>query len=303
MNRHDLFRFSTATALTAALPCTSIAAPAAAPASPLRPPVDGQIAVAFLLSDGAVMIDFAGPWEVFSNVAIPGRDVEQAFKLYTVAATREPIKASGGMTIIPDYTFVTAPAPHVVVVPTQAPPTDATLAWVREAARTADLTMSVCTGAFLLAKTGLLSGHSATTHHRAYTRFAMQFPDVVLKRGARFVETGKLASSGGLSSGIDLALRVVERYFGRPVALNAADNMEYQGKGWLNPQSNQAYAKRRGSSAQHPLCPVCDMAVDKATASSSVYRKKPYYFCMDAHKKTFDAQPAQFLAAWSSSGS
>lgn len=302
MNRRDLFRFSTATALTVALPATSIAAPAAAPANALRPPVDGQIAVAFLLSKGAVMIDFAGPWEVFSNVAIVGRDLEAAFKLYTVAETREPIKASGGMTIIPDYTFATAPAPHVVVIPAQASPSEAALAWVRQAARTADLTMSVCTGVFLLAKTGLLAGRSATTHHGAYSQFAMEFPDVVLKRGARFVETGKLASSGGLSSGIDLAIRVVERYFGRAVAMNTADILEYQGQGWLNSQSNQAYAKRRASSAQHPLCPVCDMAVDKATASSSVYLKKSYYFCMEAHKKVFDAQPAQLLAASSRAG-
>lgn len=249
------------------------------------------------------MIDFAGPWEVFSNVAISGRDVERGFKLYTVAATREPIKVSGGMTIIPDYTFATVPTSNVVVIPAQAPPTDAVLAWVREAAQTADLTMSVCTGAFLLAKTGLLTGQSATTHHAAFTEFAMQFPDVGLKRGARFVETGKLASSGGLSSGIDLALRVVERYFGQAVALNTADAMEYQGQGWLNPESNQTYAKRRVSSAQHPLCPVCDMAVDKATAPSSAYRGKRYLFCMEAHKKAFDAQPAQFLAASGSSTS
>jgi hypothetical protein len=74
--------------------------------------------------------------------------------------------------------------------------------------------MSVCTGAFLLAKTGLLSGKAATTHHGAYTEVAMAYPDILVKRGARFVESGNLASSGVLSSGIDLALHVVERYFG-----------------------------------------------------------------------------------------
>ena len=99
--------------------------------------------------------------------------------------------------------------------------------------------MSVCTGAFLLAKTGLLNGKSATTYHGAFGRFAMQFPDVQLKRGARFVENGNLATAGGLSSGIDLALRVVERYYGREVARKTAYNMEYQGEGWMNPDSNQ----------------------------------------------------------------
>jgi transcriptional regulator GlxA family with amidase domain/YHS domain-containing protein len=297
MNRRDLFRLSTVSALTAALPGMSHAAAHNAPANPLHPPSKGPIPVAFLLSDDAVVIDFAGPWEVFENVSIPGRGEGAVFQLYTVAETTKPIKASGGMTIIPDYTFATAPAPKVIVIPAQSARGDAVLAWVKEASRTADLTMSVCTGAFLLARTGLLSGKSATTHHGSYKQFAMQFPDISLKRGARFVESGNLASAGGLSSGIDLTLRVVERYFGRTVARNTADALEYQGQGWLDPMSNQVYAKRRGGSGQRPLCPVCEMEVDKATASSSTYQGHTYYFCTDAHKKAFDARPAQFLGA------
>jgi transcriptional regulator GlxA family with amidase domain len=297
MNRRDLFRLSTAMGLTATLPNRSHAAPQppqAAPA-PLRPAAEGSIPVAFLMSDNAVMIDFAGPWEVFSNVSVPDRAAQPVFQLYTVAATASPIKASGGMTIVPDFTFATAPMPKVLVIPAQSARDEAVLAWIRKAADTADLTMSVCTGAFLLARTGLLSGKPATTHHAAYTQFAMEFPDVALKRGARYVETGKFASAGGLSSGIDLALRVVERYFGRAAARNTADAMEYQGQGWLNPASNAAYAKRRRSTDRHPLCAVCDMEVAKNPARSSVYRGRTYYFCMDAHKSIFDANPASFL--------
>lgn len=284
--------------LATTLPTLSNAEPrhAQAAPNPWHPPADGSIPVAFLLSDNAAVIDFAGPWEVFENVIVPGRTAEPVFRLYTVAATAEPIKASGGMTIIPNYTFATAPPPKVIVIPAQSSPTDAVLAWVREAARTADLTMSVCTGAFLLARTGLLSGKSATTHHGAFTQFAMEFPDISLKRGMRYVESGKFASAGGLSSGIDLALRVVERYFGRAVARNTVDTLEYQGQGWLNPESNVAYAKRRRSTDQHPLCVVCEMEVAKATAPYSVYRGRTYYFCMDAHKKMFDTSPAGFLA-------
>ncbi|MGO4380292.1 DJ-1/PfpI family protein [Pseudoduganella sp. RAF53_2] len=296
MNRRDLFRLSTAMGLTAALPAlgkAAAAAPTPARVPALQPPPDGAIPVAFLLSDGAVMIDFAGPWEVFENVSIPGR--EQAFNLYTVAATTKPIKASGGMTIVPEYSFDNAPAPKVIVIPAQSARDEAVLTWIREASQEADLTMSVCTGAFLLAKTGLLSGKAATTHHGSYTQFAMAFPDIALKRGARFVEAGKFASAGGLSSGIDLALRVVERYFGRPVAANTADALEYQGQGWLNPESNVAYAKRRRSSAEHPLCPVCEMEVAKASAPTSRYRGKTYYFCMSDHKQLFDANPAPYL--------
>lgn len=297
MHRRDLFRFSTALGLTAALPVDSRAAPAPAAPNPLQPPAQGPITVAFLLSNDAVVIDFAGPWEVFSNVTMPGRSDGPAFALYTVAETAAPIRASGGMTIVPNHTFATAPAPQVIVIPAQGAPNEAMLAWVRSAAQTADVTMSVCTGAFLLAKTGLLSGRAATTHHGAYTQFAMAFPDVALKRGARYVEAGKFASAGGLSSGIDLALRVVERYFGRAAAQNTVDALEYQGQGWLDPQSNRAYAKRPRSTGAHPLCAVCDMAVAKATAPSSRWRGRTFYFCMVEHKTVFDANPAAFIAA------
>jgi len=293
MNRRDLFRMSTALGLTAALPATAYAAAAAA--APITPPAEGSIPVAFLLSRNAVVIDFAGPWEVFCNVGTPGRQADPVFKLFTVAETLAPIKATGGMTIIPDYTFDTAPAAKVIVVPAQGEDGETTLAWLRKASRDADLTMSVCTGAFLLAKTGMLSGKAATTHHGAYSEFAMTFPDVSLKRGARFVEDGKFASSGGLSSGIDLALRVVERYFGRAVAGTTANTLEYQGRGWLDPNANAAYAKRRVSTDAHPLCPVCEMEVAKATSPSLSYRKRTYYFCMDAHKAMFEASPAAYL--------
>jgi transcriptional regulator GlxA family with amidase domain len=93
--------------------------------------------------------------------------------------------------------------------------------------------MSVCTGAFQLAKAGLLSGKSATTHHDFIDNLTKQFPDIDVKRGLRFVEGPKVSTAGGLSSGIDLALRVVDRYFGRAVAEKTAGYMEYQGKGWI----------------------------------------------------------------------
>ncbi len=157
--------------------------------------------------------------------------------------------------------------------------------------------MSVCTGAFVLAKTGLLSGKSATTFHGAFKTFAIEFPDIELKRGARFVEDGNLATAGGLSSGIDLALRVVERYFGREVAKQTAYNMEYQGEGWMNPDSNQVYASAPISTADHPLCPVCGMDVDPKSAPKSVFNGKTYYSCSDNDKKTFDAAPDKFVAA------
>jgi transcriptional regulator GlxA family with amidase domain len=155
--------------------------------------------------------------------------------------------------------------------------------------------MSVCTGAFVLASTGLLAGKAATTHHNSYKLLAVNFPDIKVKRGARFVEDGNLATAGGLSSGIDLALRVVERYYGRDAAENTAFSMEYQGQGWKSAGSNEVYSKVRTSSAAHLVCEVCEMDVEAAMAVKSVYKGKTYYFCMKDHKDIFDAAPDKFL--------
>ncbi len=263
--------------------------------SSLKPPARGSIPVAFVVSDGAVVIDFSGPWAVFETVYVPGRR-ENPFQLYTVAATTKAIRASGGLKIIPDYTFETAPPPKVVVIPAQDGSTPAMLDWIRNSSKNTDVTMSVCTGALVLAQTGLLSGRSATTHHGAYKTFSTDFPDIRVKRGARFTEDGNVATAGGLSSGIDLALRVVERYFGRDIATKTAYQMEYQGQGWLNPGSNQVYAQAPISTEEHPLCPVCDMDADK-TAPTSVYKGKTYYFCMPEHKALFDKAPEKYLQA------
>jgi len=262
----------------------------------LKPPDDGQIPVAFLISDGAVVIDFCGPWEVFQDAMIPSSK-EMPFRLYTVAETKKPIRTSGGMQIVPDYTIQNAPAPKVIVIPAQSAPSPAVLEWLRKSSKTTDVTMSVCTGAFVLAKTGLLNGKSATTYHGAFERFAMEFPDIQLRRGARFIENGNLATAGGLSSGIDLALRVVERYYGRDVARKTAYNMEYQGEGWMNSDSNQIYATAPVSTLEHPLCAVCGMDVDPKIAPKSVFKGATYYFCSEDDKKTFDAVPEKFVRA------
>ena len=272
-----------------------------APAAKLSPPATGRIPVAFVLTKGAVMIDFAGPWEVFQDVHIPTRgtsmDDHMPFELYTVSDTRQPIRISGGMQIVPDHTFDDAPPAKVIVIPAQGGETPRMLEWLRKSAPGADVVMSVCTGAFLLADTGMLAGKSATTHHGAFRSFAMKYPDIRLKRGARFVENGNLATAGGLSSGIDLALHVVERYFGRKAATDTAYNMEYQGQGWMNADSNAVYAAALVSTDAHPLCPVCQMDVDPATSPKTVYQGKSYYFCSTGHKETFDAAPADWVKA------
>jgi transcriptional regulator GlxA family with amidase domain len=304
MNRRNLLRISTSFAVTGAVQqAVGIEQPAnqsskrsrpLALHNPLPPPTKGEIPVAFLISGDAVMIDFAGPWEVFSEVYIPERATQHPFRVYTVAETTDPVRVSGGMMIVPNYSLASAPVAKVIVIPAQSEPTDRVLDWIQKAAKTSDVIMSVCTGAFLLAKTGLLSGKSATTHHGAYSEFEMTFPDIQLKRGVRFVEAGNIASSGGLSSGIDLALHVVERYFGHSVAASTAYNLEYQGLGWMDPNSNAEYARARTSIEERPVCAVCQMDVDPARAPKTLLRGHTYYFCMESHKGFFDAHPDRF---------
>jgi putative intracellular protease/amidase/YHS domain-containing protein len=301
MNRRELLKRSAALGWTAVGSLTIPAATAAAldaaqqnsPLNLLTPPANAPIPVAFLISEGAVVIDFCGPWEVFERVYLPDRK-HDAFSLYTVAETAAAITASGGLKITPNYTIANAPAPKVIVIPAQSPASEATKNWIRNATKSTDVTMSVCTGAFVLASTGLISGMSATTHHGAYVDLAMQFPDIHVQRGARFVESGNLATAGGLTSGIDLAFRVVERYFGRDVASQTATLLEYQGQGWLNPNSNSEFAGPIKQTPNHPVCAVCGMEIDRSLSSN--YKGKTYYFCVREHKQIFDASPEQFAA-------
>ena len=148
---------------------------------PLEAPESGKIRVAVAIADRATVIDFAGPWEVFQDVMIPSRgedhSTQMPFELFTVAATAEPIRATAGLHIIPDYTVDDAPQPHLVVVPALRG-NPALHEWLAAVAPQTDVTMSVCTGAFQLARAGLLDRQIATTHHDFYDAFAKQFPEI-----------------------------------------------------------------------------------------------------------------------------
>jgi putative intracellular protease/amidase len=239
-------------------------------AQPRQPPKGRHIEVAFVLSEGAVMIDFAGPWEVFQDAMPPSANgtPEMPFDLYTVAASRAPLHTSGGsrpgMTVTPDFTFADAPTPDVVVVGAQ-PGGPGLTAWLKKVHAEQALILSVCTGAFRLAETGLLEGKSATTYHRALQRFANQYPGVAVRSSVRYVQSDALlVTAGGLSSGIDAALHVVELYFGRAVAQATADDMEYQGEGWKT---------NVGVGEQHEVPPTIPLAYrDRTTHWQGVFR-------------------------------
>lgn len=215
----------------------------------LHPPASGKINVAFIVSEHANVMDIAGAWEVFSDSMLTSKgkpwhesdgddEMVMPFNTYTVSDSLKPVNANG-LTIVPNYTFETAPKPQIIVIPAQAGRSDGQKAWLLANSQTADVTMSVCTGASMLARYGLLDGQTATTHHMYAAAMQKQYPAVHFVSGTRFVENGKVATAGGLTSGVDLALHVVERYYGREVAQGAADYLEYHGELWKNPDYDQ----------------------------------------------------------------
>jgi len=218
------------------VPATFLLAVPAWPEAAPKPPAPKAIRTAIVLTQGATMIDFAGPWEVFQDTHVEElgatMDEQMPFKLYTVGASREPIRTSGGMQVVPDYTFADAPKADIVLVGAQRGAPELKDWLSAQYAQGATL-VSVCTGAFKLAATGLLDGKSATTHHEFYAPFREKFPKVKLVESKRFVESGeRLYTAGGLTSGIDLALHLVEQFYGRATAERTAVYMEYQGQGW-----------------------------------------------------------------------
>ncbi|MBC6981566.1 DJ-1/PfpI family protein [Caulobacter sp. 17J80-11] len=225
MNRREILGVAAGAGALAAL------AGAAAAGSNILPRRE-KVRVAFMLGDSTNVIDTAGPWEVFQDTSVTegGRE-RNPFELYTVAPTSELVRMTGGLKLKPDYGVADAPQPHVIVVPAQRS-TEASREWLKRASAGADLTMSVCTGAFQLARVGLLDGLAATTHHEFWDSFAEKHPNIELRRGARFVDSGRIATAGGLTSGIDLALHVVARYFGEDTAAATARYMEHASDAW-----------------------------------------------------------------------
>jgi putative intracellular protease/amidase len=178
--------------------------------------------VAILVFDGVEIIDYTGPWEVFGAA---GYDV------YTVAEKKAPVTTAMGMTVVPSYTFADMPEPDILLVPgggvRRTQNSEPALDWIRRTSAKTDLTMSVCNGAFLLASAGLLDGLSATTTCHNIEPMKAAFPKVHVVNDHRFVDNGKIITTGGLSAGIDGALHVVSRRNGEGEAQQVALSLEY----------------------------------------------------------------------------
>ena len=196
------------------------------------------VRVAVLLYDGVEILDVAGPLEVLTSTMVEreGKPLH-AFEVYTVAERSKPVTANNaGKTFVPDHVLAAAPKPQVLIVPggetASAEANGALIKWIRNVSEGTEVTASVCTGAFLLAKAGLLKGKLVTTHWYFLDRLEEEHPDVEVKRDVRIVDTGRIITSAGVSAGIDMALHIVERYYGRDAARLTARVMEYEGTAW-----------------------------------------------------------------------
>lgn len=196
-----------------------------------------KINAGIFIFDGVEVLDFAGPFEVFSRTRlVPGTESRRSedsapFEVFTIAATREPVRATGGLRVLPHHDFASAPRVDLLVIPggfgtRPLLEDEATLDWIRRTAASARTVTSVCTGSLLLARAGLLAGRRATTHWGALDLLAGIDPTVTVDREARVVTDG-IVSSAGVAAGIDMAFAVVEQICGRAVADETAHYIEY----------------------------------------------------------------------------
>jgi transcriptional regulator GlxA family with amidase domain len=185
---------------------------------------------AILLFEDVEVLDFCGPLEVFS---VTGQASDpRPFRVFTVAERPGPISTVNGLSVNPVFDFSDCPRVDILIVPggmgtRKEMHNDRLLQWIAEQAKQAELMLSVCTGALLLAKAGLLDGLNATTHHSAISLLKEAAPKATVQENQRFVDNGRILLSAGISAGIDLSLHVVGRLLGPQAATDTAAYMEY----------------------------------------------------------------------------
>ena len=183
----------------------------------------------FIFPDVEVL-DFCGPFEVFS---VTGNQIEPgSFRVLTVGHTAEPLAARNGLKVIPDYGFADCPPLDIVLIPGGQGTrplihAEHVIAWIYEQAAACELVLSVCTGSLLLAKAGLLDGLEATTHHLALDLLREVGPKAKVRDDLRVIDNGRVITSAGVASGIDMSFHVVEKLLGPEVATRAAKYIEY----------------------------------------------------------------------------
>ncbi|UOQ50184.1 DJ-1/PfpI family protein [Gracilibacillus caseinilyticus] len=183
----------------------------------------------FLFNDVEVL-DFAGPFEVFSVTY--DNNGEKPFDVKTVSETGEMVQARNGLRILPDYHFENAPEFDILVIPggsgtREIEHNQKVIHWIQQQMQSVTLMTSVCTGAFLLAKAGLLTKRKCTTHWGSLERLQKEYPAIDVKSEVKFVDEGNIITSAGISAGINMSFHVLQRLVGKETANATAHRMEY----------------------------------------------------------------------------
>ncbi|WP_242229517.1 DJ-1/PfpI family protein [Bacillus cereus group sp. BfR-BA-01329] len=186
--------------------------------------------IGIFLFDDVEVLDFAGPFEVFSVTEV---DEEKPFTVYTVSQNGEMITARNGLKVQPDYSIEDLPPVDILIIPggkgarENEVKNDIIINWVRQQMKEVKLMTSVCTGALLLAKAGLLDGLKATTHWASIQTFKKDFPNVEVMENVKFVDEGHIITSAGISAGINMLFHIVKNLLGVEVTEDTAKSMEY----------------------------------------------------------------------------
>lgn len=186
--------------------------------------------VAILIYDEVEVLDFCGPFEVFSVCG--RRDQSNPFNVYTVAEKSGPVLARNQLSVNPKYSITDCLQPDILVIPggfgaRREMNNQNLVEWIKKCNEKAELILSVCTGALLLAKAGLLEGLSATTHHGAFELLEEIAPNTRVKREERIVDNGRIILSAGVAAGIDMSFYVISKLLGEEQALETAQYIEY----------------------------------------------------------------------------
>ena len=186
--------------------------------------------VGIFLFNEVEVLDFAGPFEVFSVTEV---NEEKTFTVYTVSENGEMITARNGLKVQPDYSIENLPPVDILIIPgglgarKYEIKNEIVIKWIRQQMKEVKLMTSVCTGALLLAKAGLLEGLKATTHWASIEKFKNEFQNVEIIENVKFVDEGHIITSAGISAGINMAFHIVKNLLGVHVAEDTAKRMEY----------------------------------------------------------------------------
>lgn len=313
-------------ALSALVPSLCCSAPSPQLPAQLQPARPYTRNVAIVVYDGVEVLDFSGPAEVFADAAHHGsQGGEPAFRLFTVAPTSAPITSQGFLKVHPDYTIDNSPRIDILVIPGGSSGTLSSdpriVARMRTLSEQAELTLTVCSGAFVLARTGLLDGRDATTFYAAVDALQKAAPQVRVQPGRRFIDSGRYVTTAGVSAGIDGSLHVVARLLGQRVAEQTARNMEYRwtpepyltaGYHFLNPsatergrlfqQAELELEERRFAAAEQLYKQVLEQAPQDADAwfglGGLYMATRDYTHAAQAYQKAAGSEPRRRAALY-----